>query len=157
MAGPLNPTSSQTEVTSTNLPDLPPGSSPSSNDSPSPVVTCYQLTGDNYLEWSQSVKIFLSGRGRLGYVTGTKEQPTSTAATYSTRVQENNQVMSWILNSMAPNIDKNFLLYPTAAEIWTVVQETYSSVDNISEIYGIEGQAASLKQENLTVTVYYVG
>ncbi|KAL4377254.1 hypothetical protein GQ457_02G031350 [Hibiscus cannabinus] len=109
MVDPIHTSSSQTEITS--IPDLPSGSSESINDSSNFVITCHRLTGNNYLEWSQSVKIFLSGRGRMGYVTGTTEQPATTAESYSTWMQENSQVMSWLLNSMSPNVGKNFLLY----------------------------------------------
>ncbi|XP_040972881.1 uncharacterized protein [Gossypium hirsutum] len=56
---------------------------------------------------------------------------------------------------MTPSISKNFLLYTTAAEIWSAVRETYSSTDNIAELYHVEDQAATLKQGTMPVTLYY--
>ncbi|KAK8684074.1 hypothetical protein V6N13_040111 [Hibiscus sabdariffa] len=63
--------------------------------------------------------------------------------------------MTWLLNSMVPSISKNFLLYTTAADIWSAVRETYSSTNNIAELYHIEDQATALKQETMPVTLYY--
>ncbi|KAL4291205.1 hypothetical protein GQ457_14G013760 [Hibiscus cannabinus] len=148
----IPPSYSSTEITS--LPEII-YSSDENHDSSSPVITCHRLTGNNYLKWSQSVKIFLSGRDRLGYVTGDTEKPATTAANYSTWMRENSQVMSWLLNSMSPSVGRNFLLYQTVVEIWSAIQETYSSVDNISEMFGIEGKASSLKKDGMTVTLYY--
>ncbi|KAL4376340.1 hypothetical protein GQ457_02G042850 [Hibiscus cannabinus] len=48
-----------------------------------------------------------------------------------------------------------FLLYTTSASIWKDVQETYSKMDNTSEFFSLESQAFSLKQEGMTVTLYY--
>ena len=61
--------------------------------------------------------MFLSGRERLGYVTGTLEKPAATAAGYAKWIREDNQVMTWLINSMIPVVGKNFLLYSTSAGI----------------------------------------
>ncbi|KAL5849089.1 hypothetical protein ACOSQ4_007102 [Xanthoceras sorbifolium] len=42
--------------------------------------------------------------------------------------------MSWLINSMMPNIGENFLLYETAVEVWDAVKETYSHKDNTPEL-----------------------
>ncbi|MBA0708007.1 hypothetical protein Golax_020002, partial [Gossypium laxum] len=44
-------------------------SSDAQSDSSGLTITCNRLNGNNFLEWSQSVKIFLLGRKRLGYIT----------------------------------------------------------------------------------------
>ncbi|KAL4304458.1 hypothetical protein GQ457_10G015160 [Hibiscus cannabinus] len=150
----LSDSSSSADITS--LP-APSSGSLDNPDSSSLAITCHRLTGNNYLEWSQSVKIYVVGRGRSGYLTGNTEQPNATtdAAGSAKWLQENNQVMSWLLNSMIPSVGRNFLLYTSAAEIWTAVQETYSSKDNDSALYGIEEQIFALKQEGMGVTAYY--
>ncbi|KAK9044876.1 hypothetical protein V6N11_058767 [Hibiscus sabdariffa] len=124
-------------------------------DSFSSMITCHRMNGDNYLEWSQSVKIFLLGRERLGYITGDAAQPASTASGYAKWLRENGQVMTWLLRSMSPTISWNFLLYQSAATMWAAVEETYSSNDNIAEIYHIEAQAVALKQNNMPTTLYF--
>ncbi|KAL4383321.1 hypothetical protein GQ457_15G016580 [Hibiscus cannabinus] len=146
--------SSSADITSLSTPS---SGSLDNPDSFGLAITCHRLTGNNYLEWSQSVKIHVAGRGRSGYLTGSSEQPNATtdAAGSAKWLQENNQVMSWLLNSMIPSIGRNFLLYNSATEIWTAVQETYSSKDNDSALYGIEEQIFALKQKGMGVTAYY--
>ncbi|KAK5784137.1 hypothetical protein PVK06_038657 [Gossypium arboreum] len=131
----------------------------SSSDAPSDssglTITYHRLNGNNFLEWSQSVKIFLLGRERLDYVTGEIKKPAVTDAGFAKWMRDNGQVMTWLLHSMTPSISRNFLLYTTAAEIWSAVRETYSSTDNIAELYHVEDQAATLKQGTMPVTLYY--
>ncbi|KAK3017339.1 hypothetical protein RJ639_007520 [Escallonia herrerae] len=40
-------------------------------------LTSHKLTGKNYLEWAQSVKLAIDGRGKLGHLTGDVRQPTA--------------------------------------------------------------------------------
>ncbi|KAG8503428.1 hypothetical protein CXB51_001585 [Gossypium anomalum] len=105
------------------------------SDSSGLTITYHRLNGNNFLEWSQSVKIFLLGRERWDYVTGEIKKPAVTDAGFAKWMRDNGQVMTWLLNSMTPSISRNFLLYTTAAEIWSAVRETYSSTDNIAELY----------------------
>ncbi|KAK8574586.1 hypothetical protein V6N12_062276 [Hibiscus sabdariffa] len=126
-----------------------------SSDPPPLSITCHRLNGHNYLEWSQSVSIFLSGRDRLGYVNGASNQPASTAATYNQWQRADHQVMTWLLNSMTPEVSKNFLLFKTSKDIWDAVRETYSSTNNNSELFRLESQSFSLTQGDLSVTLYF--
>ncbi|XP_040941559.1 uncharacterized protein [Gossypium hirsutum] len=125
------------------------------SDSSGLTITCHRLNGNNFLEWSQSVKIFLLSRERLDYATGEIKKPAVIDAGFAKWMRGNGQVMTWLLNSMTPSISRNFLLYTTAAEIWSAVRETYSSTDNIAELYHVEDQAATLKQGTMPVTLYY--
>ncbi|KAK8691676.1 hypothetical protein V6N13_075176 [Hibiscus sabdariffa] len=63
--------------------------------------------------------------------------------------------MTWLINSMIPTIGKTFLLYPSTAEIWNAARETYSSTNNIVELYRIKDQATALKQDSMPITLYY--
>ena len=56
---------------------------------------------------------------------------------------------------MTPEISKSFLIYKTSHEIWSAVKETYSSINNNFELFRLESQTFSLKQEDMSVTVYY--
>ncbi|KAL4378943.1 hypothetical protein GQ457_02G009710 [Hibiscus cannabinus] len=124
-------------------------------DSNASAVTCHKLVGPNYLQWSQSIKLYITGRGKLGYITGQVEKPNSTDPGYEKWIQENSMVMSWLTNTMTPSIGGNFLLYTTAKDIWDAAKETYSNSDNVAELFRIECQAANLKQEGMDVTIYY--
>ncbi|KAH1055757.1 hypothetical protein J1N35_033822 [Gossypium stocksii] len=61
------------------------------SDSSGLTITCHQLNGNNFLEWSQSVKIFLLGRERLGYVTGEIKKPAVTDTGFAKWIRDNGQ------------------------------------------------------------------
>lgn len=53
-----------------------------------------RLDGNNYSAWSQGFKLFVTGRGKLGYVTGIKKQPKASDPAFGKWEEENAMVMS---------------------------------------------------------------
>ncbi|RVW87342.1 hypothetical protein CK203_037241 [Vitis vinifera] len=96
-------------------------------------ITAHKLNGQNYLQWSQSILMFIRGKEKDDYITGASAAPETIASTYKKWIAENNMVMSWLVNSMTADIDK----------------------ENTSEIIQIEGILHDLRQGNLTVTEYF--
>ena len=43
-------------------------------------ITVHKLNGKNYLQWSQSVMMYICGRGKYDYITGVKTAPTKNDA-----------------------------------------------------------------------------
>ena len=89
----------------------------SQSESFSKHITSHKLNGHNFLQWSQSVLMFISGRGKDDYLTGVATSPVIEDPTFKSWKAENSMVMSWLINSMLPEIGETFLLYRTAAEI----------------------------------------
>ncbi|RVX15883.1 Retrovirus-related Pol polyprotein from transposon TNT 1-94 [Vitis vinifera] len=118
-------------------------------------ITTHKLNGQNYLQWSQSILMFIRGKEKDDYITGASAAPETTASTYKKWIAENNMVMSWLVNSMTADIGENFLSFDTAKEIWDTAKETFSDKENTSEIIQIEGILHDLRQGNLTVTEYF--
>ena len=80
-------------------------------------ITAIRLDRDNYLRWSQSVRMYIRGRGKLGYRTGDKKATATEDPTYVTWDAENLMVMTWLVNSMDEDISSNYLCYSTATEL----------------------------------------
>ncbi|KAI9162379.1 hypothetical protein LWI28_026726 [Acer negundo] len=118
-------------------------------------ITGHKLNGHNYLQWSQSVSMFICGKGRDDYITGVANCPAKEDPTYKQWKSENSMVMSWLINSMINDIGENFLLYETAKEIWDAAKQTYSNSDNTAELFGIESTLHDLRQGELTVTQFF--
>ncbi|RVW35969.1 Retrovirus-related Pol polyprotein from transposon TNT 1-94 [Vitis vinifera] len=118
-------------------------------------ITAHKLNGQNYLQWCQSILMFIRGKEKDDYITGASAAPKTTASTYKKWIAENNMVMSWLVNSMTVDIGENFLSFDTAKEIWDTAKETFSYKENTSEIIQIEGILHDLCQGNLTVTEYF--
>ncbi|GMP88706.1 hypothetical protein CsSME_00040591 [Camellia sinensis var. sinensis] len=45
------------------------------SNSHSVQITTIRLNGDNFLRWSQSVRMYIRGQGKIGYITGDKKAP----------------------------------------------------------------------------------
>ena len=58
------------------------------------TVTGHKLNGQNYLQWSQSVLMFIYGKGKDDYLIGATTKPKEEDPTYRSWKAENNMVMS---------------------------------------------------------------
>ncbi|KAG8373611.1 hypothetical protein BUALT_Bualt11G0042300 [Buddleja alternifolia] len=113
----------------------------------------YRLDGQNYLQWSQLVRTFLKGRGKIAHLTGPVPQ-TSDPAFVAWDI-EDSILMSWLWNSMQPEVSKNYMFLPTSKDIWDTMKRTYSKVQDASVIFEIKTKITSTKQGSLSVTDYY--
>lgn len=118
-------------------------------------ITTIRLNGTNYLRWSQSVRMYLRGRGKIGYITGDKKQPDKAGADYDTWDAENSMVMTWLVNSMTEEIGANYLSYATAKDLWEGVSQMYSDLENQSQIYELTLQLGEIRQAEDSVTKYF--
>ncbi|KAL4388179.1 hypothetical protein GQ457_09G023630 [Hibiscus cannabinus] len=124
-------------------------------DVSSSPITSYKLNGSNYLSWSQSVRLYITGHRKADYLLESTPVLASSDAGYTTWVSENNTIMAWLINSMVPDIGENFMLYRTAVEICTAARDTYSNTDNIAELFGVENQILELRQADLPLGQYF--
>ncbi|KAF5450286.1 hypothetical protein F2P56_030651 [Juglans regia] len=127
----------------------------SNNDSNLMPITGHKLNGNNYLQWSHSVMMFICGKGKDDYLTGDAAKPNKTDEKFKVWNAENNMVMSWLINSMTNDIGENFLLYGTTKEIWDAAKEIYSNNENTSELFEVESVLHDFRQGELTVTQYF--
>ncbi|RVW85509.1 hypothetical protein CK203_044032 [Vitis vinifera] len=125
------------------------------NDSSPILITGHKLNGHNYLQWSQSVLLFICDKGKDEYLTGEAAMPETTEPGFRKWKIENNMIMSWLINSMNNDMGENFLLFGTAKDIWDAAKETYSSSENISELFQVESALHDFRQGEQSVTQYY--
>ena len=118
-------------------------------------ITGHKLNGNNYLQWSYSVMMFICGKGKDDYLNGVAAKPNKTDEKFKVWNAENNMVMSWLINSMTNDIGENFLLYGIAKEIWDVAKETYSNNENMSILFEVESVLHDFRQGELAVTQYF--
>ncbi|XP_060973285.1 uncharacterized protein LOC133038863 [Cannabis sativa] len=126
-----------------------------STESHSVQITTIRLNGENFMRWYQSVKMYMKGRGKMGYLTGEKKAPAETDSTYETWDAENSMVMAWLVNSMEEEINSNYMCYPTAKELWDNIIEMYSDLENQSQIFGLNIKLGEIKQGEDSVTKYF--
>ncbi|CAN1822575.1 hypothetical protein LINPERHAP1_LOCUS30020 [Linum perenne] len=80
-----------------------------------------QANGNNYVRWSQSVKMYVCDRGKIGYLTRTTIKLEKGNPEFNVWDAKNSMVMTWLVNSMTTVIGTNYLGYATAKELWTDV------------------------------------
>ena len=100
------------------------------SESHSIQITTIKLNGENFMHWSQSVRMYICGRGKIGYLTGEKE-PAPKDSIYPTWDAENSMVMTWLVNSMEKDISSNYMCYHTAKELWDNVNQMYSDLGTL--------------------------
>ena len=84
------------------------------------LQAAYKLNGKNYLKWSQVVRTFLKGKGKLSHLLGTGPKPEDPR--FDAWDEEDSMVMSWLWNSMLPEIRDTCMFLTTAKEIWEAVR-----------------------------------
>ncbi|KAA8530019.1 hypothetical protein F0562_034553 [Nyssa sinensis] len=87
-------------------------------------ITTIHLNGDNFLQWSQSVRMYIHGREKMGYLTGEKIALAKDDPAYATWDTKNYMVMTWLMNSMEKDISSNYMFYP----LWENVNQMYSDL-----------------------------
>lgn len=116
-------------------------------------ITNHKLNGHNNLQWSQSVMMFLCGKGKDVLLSGASKCAAKDDKGFKVWKSENNMVMSWLITSMNIDIGENFFLYPMAKEIWDAAMDTYSCKEVLLN-FEIESTLQELKQGDASVTQY---
>ena len=125
------------------------------SDNISIQMTPNKLDGTNYFAWCQFVQLYVTGKGKLGYLTGEKIKPAISDPSFSTWVEENAMLMSWLLNSMTPVINASFLRLPTPHDIWDAVAQTYFTGNDASQIYELRRKAYGSRQQGKSMARHF--
>ncbi|KAF6147627.1 hypothetical protein GIB67_031618 [Kingdonia uniflora] len=64
------------------------------NDNPNLKITSQLLDGLNYVRWGQSVKLFVGGRGKIGFLLGTEKEPAESDSKYAKWFSDDSMVYS---------------------------------------------------------------
>ena len=82
------------------------------------------------------MKTFLKGKGKLSHLIS--PEMSKDDLRFGAWDEADSMIMSWLWNSMQPEISGPYMLFTTASEIWEVVQQTYSKVHDATQIYEIK-------------------
>ena len=115
----------------------------------------HKLNGKNDLEWSQTVRLMIDGKGKLGFLTGEIAVPTATDPQFVSWRQQNSMITAWLVNSMDPAIAKAFIFLPTAKDVWEAVRDTYSDLENYFQLFQLHAKVSKMQQGESDVTTYY--
>jgi len=95
---------------------------------------------ENYLQWAQLVRATLKGRKKLTHLEG--NPPAKTDSKYEDWNDEDSLIMTWLWNSMTPEISRNCMFFSTAKEIWKNLCQTYFMKKDTATYYEIETKSS---------------
>jgi gag-polypeptide of LTR copia-type len=118
-------------------------------------LTFMLLNGKNYQFWAKAATISLKGKGKLGYVNGTRPKPVILAKIEEWEIQDN-IIMSWLIHSMEPQIGEQFVHRADSSHsIWINLQRRFGKHNNFAHIFKIKQEISQNKQGNKSFNQLY--
>ncbi|KAF3788423.1 hypothetical protein EJ110_NYTH20863 [Nymphaea thermarum] len=84
-----------------------------------------------------------------------KNEPVDKSGKYISWKGDNNIVMSWIMNSVQPQIASTIAYYTSAKQMWDFLKQTYSNDRNVSKILQVEEELLNLQQGDQSLAQYF--
>ncbi|PNX61751.1 always early 2-like protein [Trifolium pratense] len=113
------------------------------------------MNGNNYNQWAQTVRLVLDGKGKLGFLTGAIAEPAQGDPLHKQWKSENSMIIAWLVSTMETGIGKPYMFLPSAKDVWEAVKETYSDIQNASQIFGLNSKLWHAKQGDRNKIVFY--
>ena len=104
--------------------------------------TSTKLKGSNYLQWSRAIRVFLTGHGKELYLTTTKPIDATKIPNW---LQEDAQIMTWLWNSLEPDVFNNVSYLESSKDIWDTLHLMYFFEENITRIHELYQDMFSLQ------------
>ncbi|XP_049935633.1 uncharacterized protein LOC126410390 isoform X2 [Nymphaea colorata] len=121
---------------------------------PMQVITL-RLTKANYFSWSPAMTMGIAGRGRMAYIDGSNPEPARTSDVWHTWFLEDNQVKTWIVNSVSADIQPLILRKKTARDMWVVLEQMYGQKKTAIRTYQVMKTVYGIRQGTSSVAEYY--
>ncbi|XP_069143939.1 uncharacterized protein [Solanum lycopersicum] len=125
------------------------------SDMPGVALITTKLTGpENYGLWSRSMRLALLVKNKIGFIDGTclKSMFKDELAVQWERC--NAVVLSWICSTVANNLLTTIVYASNAKRVWEDFKERFDK-SNLTRIYQLWTEVATLKQGTDSVTEYY--
>ncbi|XP_045832254.1 uncharacterized protein LOC123923607 [Trifolium pratense] len=124
------------------------------NENPGNVLVTPLLSGPNYHTWSRAMMVALRSKHKLHFINGALPRPLDEDRDSIAWDRCNTMIMSWISNSVDPEISQSILWMDTASEIWKELKDRFYQGD-VFRISDIQEEIYTLKQGECTISAYY--
>ncbi|KAF5455785.1 hypothetical protein F2P56_025325 [Juglans regia] len=112
------------------------------------------LTENNFHTWKRSMSMAISAKNKTAFVNGSLLRPAADSPCLDAWIRCNDMVISWLVNSLSPDIASTILFMHTAADIWKELHLRFAQ-SNRPRIFQLRKDLSALTQENHSVSVYY--
>ncbi|CAL1406788.1 unnamed protein product [Linum trigynum] len=115
-----------------------------------------RLNSKNNALWEFQFRVYVEGKGLLGWIDGSSEQPdaTATAEDIAKWNQSDAKVRSLILGSVDPTIVLGLRLMTDVRSMWKHLETTYSS-HNVARQFEVQAALDHLEQADRDISTYY--
>lgn len=103
----------------------------------------------------QVVEMYISGKDKLGYITGDSPEPSESDPSFRRWRTENAIVKGWLINSMDPSLIGNFIRFPTAKQVWDSIATTFFDGTDTSQVYDLRRRVTRMRQAGGSIEKYY--
>ncbi|KAF3772238.1 hypothetical protein EJ110_NYTH58405, partial [Nymphaea thermarum] len=97
----------------------------------------------------------IAARDRMTYIDGSNPEPERTSGVWRTWFLEDNQVKTWIVNSVSPDIQPLILRKKTARDMWVVLEQMYGQKKTDIRTYQVMKTVYNLRQGSSSIAEYY--
>ncbi|KMT00225.1 hypothetical protein BVRB_1g020380 [Beta vulgaris subsp. vulgaris] len=123
-------------------------------DRPGDFITPTRLTHDNYADWAADIQLALVARRKFAFVDGTITSPLP-PCTESDWLTINAMLVSWITNTITPEVKSTLTKYREARRLWEHLKLRFSVV-NGPRIQQIKSSISRCEQtKTMSVSTYY--
>ncbi|CAO2839261.1 unnamed protein product [Amaranthus hypochondriacus] len=124
------------------------------HDRPGDFITPIRLKLDNFDSWSHAIKVALSSRRKFGFLDGTIVDIVS-PATKEDWVVVHCMLVSWLMNTIDPEVKSMLSNYDNAKRLWDDLHERFCVV-NGPRIHQLKSQINKCEQtKTMSVAIYY--
>lgn len=123
-------------------------------DRPGDFITPARFNGENYDDWAGEIETALQARRKFGFFDGTITKPIP-PCTQADWVTIHAMLVSWITNTIAPEVKSTLSKYKDAKRLWDTLKERFALV-NGPRIQQLKAAIAGCVQiKTMTVATYY--
>ncbi|KAM6569332.1 hypothetical protein CsatB_017317 [Cannabis sativa] len=126
----------------------------SSGDHPGLVLVSTVLTGVNYQSWKRGIMMALAAKNKIAFIDGSIPRPESGNTLLPSWLRCNNMVMSWLVNSVSPEIAQSIMYFDQATDMWQDIAERFNE-GNGPRVFQLQTQLTRLQQGDNSVTSYF--
>ena len=113
-----------------------------------------KLNGDNYEEWSRSMRNAFRARRKQSFLKGKIEKPAEDAPEIEDWWSVNSMLVGWIFTSFEPHIRSTITYYDTVKELWDELKLRFS-IGNGSWVLQLQSDLAKCRQDGQKVATYF--
>uniref|UniRef100_A0A803LBV3 Uncharacterized protein n=1 Tax=Chenopodium quinoa TaxID=63459 RepID=A0A803LBV3_CHEQI len=105
------------------------------------------------MKWAKLMQLELGGRGRLSHIAASP--PSQEDPEYTKWFQRDSLVISWIIGNIDPELQNQFLDYPTARDLWKGIETLYDGTKDGLQIFDLTVKENKIQQGGDPIEVYY--